>query len=368
MKLQYKINKKKYNIFFNRNFDNSIITEIEKIKCDKKILFIYDNKIHQNIVEKIFKKLKNSGCEVSAYQFKGNKQNKSEKTLFSLLNLMMSKKFTKKSLLISLGGGVIGDVSALAASLYFRGILYFYIPSTMTSIIDSCIGGKTGINYKNIINSVGNYYHANSVFIFHEILKKLPDREFYSGVPEIIKCGLLKKNKIIDILINSHHEVSRRDYKVLEKLCSETLKTKISFFKNDVYENGERLYLNFGHTFAHSFEMATEKLLNKELIRHGEAVGIGMLCEILLANKKKNKIYYLLERLLNKYSLPTSLSKYNLKVSKQKMVDQIYNSVFMDKKKINKHPRYIFLNRQYNPKIKEIENTADILEVVKNFV
>lgn len=368
MKIQYKIDRIDHNIFYKKNIDNSIISEIEKIKSDKKILFIYDGKIQQKIVEQLFRKLKNSGCDVSAYEFKGNKYNKTEKTLFSLINLMMNKKFTKKSLLISLGGGVIGDVSALAASLYYRGVLYFYIPSTMTSIVDSCIGGKTGINYKNIINSIGNYYHANSVFIYHDILKNIPDREYYSGIPEIIKCGLLKKNKIINILLKSKDQIIKRDYKTLESLCTETLKTKIILFKNDIYENGIRLHLNFGHTFAHSFEMATEKLLNKELIRHGEAVGIGMLCEILLSSKKKNKVYNLLEKILKQYSLPTSLHQYDLNISKQKMIDQVYKAIFLDKKKINKLPRYISLKTIYKPHIKEIENTGEILEVIKKFI
>lgn len=369
MKLQYRINQKNHNIFFKKNIDSSLISEIEKIKSDKKILFIYDNKIHRDIVDKLYKNLKNSGCEVSAYEFKGNKYNKNEKTLFSLINLMMNKKFTKKSILISLGGGVIGDVCALAASLYYRGVIYFYIPSTMTSIIDSCIGGKTGINYNNVINSVGNYYHANSVYIYYDILKKIPDREYFSGLPEIVKCGLIKKNKILKILLNSKKKILQRDYKILEILCFETLKTKIFFFKNDIYENGSRLYLNFGHTFAHSFEMATEQLLNKELIRHGEAVGIGMLCEILLSSsKKKNSTYILLEKILKLYSLPTNLNEFNLKISKQKLSDQIYNSIFLDKKKINKFPRYISLKTIYKPQVKEIENTGDILEIIKKFI
>ncbi len=368
MKIQYKINKENHNIYFKKNIDNSLVSEIEKVKSDKKILFIYDNKIHQSIVDKLFQNLKNSGCEVSAYEFKGNKHNKNEKTLFSLINLMINKNFTRKSILISLGGGVIGDVCALAASLYYRGIIYFYIPSTMTSIIDSCIGGKTGINYKNVINSVGNYYHSNSVFIYHDILKKLPDREYISGIPEIIKCGFLKKNKILEILLKSKKKNLQRDYLTLKSLCSETLKTKIFFFKNDIYENGNRLYLNFGHTFAHSFEMATEQLLNKELLRHGEAVGVGMLCEILLSSKKKNNLYFLLEKLLKLYSLPTNLHQYKLKISKQKLIDQIYNSIFLDKKKINKFPRYIGLKKMYKPTIKEIDDTGKMLEVIKLFV
>ena len=115
--------------------------------------------------------------------------------------------------------------------------------------------------------------------------------------------------------------------------------------------------------------MATEQLLNKELIRHGEAVGIGMLCEILLSSsKKKNSTYILLEKILKLYSLPTNLNEFNLKISKQKLSDQIYNSIFLDKKKINKFPRYISLKTIYKPTIKEIDDTGKLLEVIKLFV
>jgi len=365
MKIEYEVNDQKHNIFIQKKIDYSVVAEIEKHKSDKKILFIYDDKIHQPDVDLIIKVLKNSGCDVSAYNFKGNKKNKNEKTLFSLINLMINKNFTKKSILISFGGGVLGDVSALAASLYYRGIIYFYIPSTMTSIIDSCIGGKTGINYKNIINSVGNYYHAKSVFIFTDIIQRLPIREYLSGIPEIIKCGLIQKNKIIKILKSKKQEILEREKKILIEIISETLKTKISFFKEDIFENNKRLYLNFGHTFAHSIEMATEKLSGKEIIRHGEAVGIGMLCEIFLANKKKNQIFILTEDLLEKYNLPSNLNNLSFKFSKQKFVDEIYKGVFLDKKKISRYPRYISLRKIYQPRIEEIEDTVGILETIK---
>ena len=115
--------------------------------------------------------------------------------------------------------------------------------------------------------------------------------------------------------------------------------------------------------------MATEQLLNKELLRHGEAVGIGMLCEILLSSsKKKNSTYLLLEKILKLYSLPTNLSEFNLKISKQKLSDYIYNAIFLDKKKVSKFPRYISLKTIYKPQVKEIENTGDILEIIKKFI
>ena len=146
------------------------------------------------------------------------------------------------------------------------------------------------------------------------------------------------------------------------------MKTKIYYFKNDIYENDERLCLNFGHTFAHSIEMATEKLSRKEILRHGEAVGIGILCEMMLSSMKKNKLFLMTEKILKNYNLPVSLTYYNQKYNKQKLVDEIYKGVFLDKKKLNKYPRYINLKKIYKPKISEIEDTGKILEVLKLFI
>ena len=236
MKVNYKIGSENYDILIKDKIDNSISKKINSINSDKKILFVYDKKINKNLVNKIVKTLKESGCLLIAIEFIGNKKNKSEKSLLNLIDIMIDNKFSKKSIVISFGGGVLGDLAALAASLYYRGTIYFNIPSTMTSIIDSCIGGKTAINYKNIINSVGNYYHPHAVFIFNDVIKLIPDREFVAGIPEILKCGLIKKNKILKILTNNKQELLKRDFKIVSKLCAETLMTKIFFFKDEEYE------------------------------------------------------------------------------------------------------------------------------------
>ena len=114
--------------------------------------------------------------------------------------------------MLSCGGGVVGDVSALASSLYLRGLIYFHIPTTMTAVVDSCLGGKTGINYNNIINSFGNYYHSKNVFISKNVLELIPKREFLSGIPEIIKCGLINDKKILNLLKFNKDKLLKRNY------------------------------------------------------------------------------------------------------------------------------------------------------------
>lgn len=369
MKIKYKINQNYNFVSFKRKIDNTFVYEIEKIHSDKNILIVYDKNIQSDFIKKFHDSLKVSGCRIFKLELEGKKKNKNEKTLFNILNFLLSNNFSKKSILISIGGGVLGDVCGLAASLYLRGMIYFHVPSTMTAMVDSCLGGKTAINYNNIINSIGNYYHANHVFIFNDLIQKLPDKEFLAGIPEILKCGLIKKNKIIKLLKTEKNKILKRDFDILKKLIFETLITKIFFFKDDIYEKNSRLSLNFGHTFAHAIEMATAKLIRSDFLRHGEAVGIGMMCELFYENPR-SKTIEILEDVLQNYGLPIRVinaKKYN-SLSLQKLQRYIYQFVFYDKKKINKYPRFISLKKIYSPKIKEMQNLDMIDHTIYRFL
>tara|TARA_B110000483_G_scaffold185425_1_gene219348 strand:+ start:3682 stop:4788 length:1107 start_codon:yes stop_codon:yes gene_type:complete len=368
MKIKYTLDKNNYEVLIKKDISSHIIKDLEKIGSDKKILIIYDEKIDGNFLKKIFQTIKINGGFVLKVKIEGDKTKKNEKTLFNIIDILINNNFSKKSLLISIGGGVIGDVSALAASLYLRGMLYFHIPSTMTAIVDSCVGGKTAINYRSITNSLGNYYHASRVYISLDLIKKLPEREFLSGIPEIIKCALISNNKkILKIFNHKKTEILNKNENLMAKICYETLKTKIFFFIDDVHEKNKRLFLNFGHTFGHAIEMATDSS-KKDFFRHGEAVGLGMLCEIYYTYKKKNNLYKDLEHLLSMYNLPTNLSNFK-KTNAQRLQNNIYTYIFLDKKKIDQFPRYISIKKIGKPSIKKIENdqllNETILQIIK---
>ena len=369
MKIKYKINQNYHFVSFKKKFDNTFVHEIEKSNSDKNILIVYDKNIQNIFIDRFYNSLKLSGCKIFKLELEGDKKNKNEKTLFNILNFLLSNNFSKKSILISIGGGVLGDVCGLAASLYLRGMIYFHVPSTMTAMVDSCLGGKTAINYKNIINSIGTYYHADHVFIFNELIQGLPDKEFLAGLPEILKCGLIKKNKILKILRTQKEKILNRDFNTLRKIIFETLVTKIFFFKTDIYEKNSRLFLNFGHTFAHAIEMGTAKMIKNDHLRHGEAVGIGMMCEMFY-EKNNNKIIKIVEDILTSYGLPTRVisTKKNKSLSLQKLQHYIHKFVFYDKKKINKHPRFISLKELYKPKIEEMKNLDMIDHAIYRFI
>ena len=362
MILSYVVNKEPKKIYIKKNTNQFVLRELDRLSSDKKVLLIYDEKINKILINDILNNLKLSGCDIYSQKLTGSKINKTTKSLYKIIDFLLKNNFTKKSVILSFGGGVIGDICGLASCLYLRGMIYMHIPTTMTAIVDSCIGGKCGINYNDVINSIGAYYHPTSVFIDLRVLQKMPQREYIAGIPEILKYGLIKNRTIISNLKKNKYLILKRDNKILQKLIYQSLKTKIYFFTDDIYENNKRLSLNFGHTFAHAYEMSTQKMFGNEILRHGEAVGVGMLSEILYSNKmKKNKLFFLCLEILKMYNLPTELKNYN---SSPKFIDLTFKNIFMDKKKISKYPRYIKLNQIGKSKIADIEDINLINDVL----
>ena len=185
MNIKYKINNNLHKITFCKNKEEPDISkDLSSLFSDRKILLIIDKNINKNIIKNLTKDLSTSDYNTSIMHVQGNKFRKNEKFMFRIIDELIKRKFTKKSVVISCGGGIVGDVSALASSLYLRGLIYYHIPTTMTAIVDSCIGGKTGINYNNIINSVGSYYHPKNVFISKNIINLIPRREYNAEYPK----------------------------------------------------------------------------------------------------------------------------------------------------------------------------------------
>lgn len=361
--LVYKINNFTHKVKILNSLSNELEKDINNLNSDKKILFVCDPNIPEKIISNIQKSLKVFGNKVFLLEISGTKKNKNINSVKKIIDFFIKKRFTKNSILISFGGGVLGDLCGFAAMLYLRGLFYFHIPSTMTSIVDSCIGGKTAINYKNIINSVGGYYHASVVYILKEIIETLPDREFNSGMAEIVKCGLISnKYNILKDLDNNFELIKAKNFNVLSRIILKTLNTKINYFINDEREKKERLFLNFGHTFAHALEMSTFEIYKREIYRHGEAVAIGILCELLYASKGTlNKKIKNIKCLLEKFNLPTTVKISN--TEKKKIHKLIFQNLFLDKKKISIYPRYVEIKKN-KIKISELNDYNLINEVI----
>jgi 3-dehydroquinate synthetase len=368
----YKINDKYHDIVYTKNIVNSLEKKIIELKSDKKIIFLYDENIANNIIKDITLGLKLTGCKITSKKIKSLKKNKNIKNVIDLINIFTKLSLTKKSVVITCGGGVVGDLAGLASCLYKRGLIYINIPSTMTAFVDSCIGGKTGINHNNQINLIGTYFHPSNVLLYEKILDSIPEREYISGQAEIIKSYIISKNSNLNFLQKNIIKILNRDKMVVKKMILDSLRIKIDHFKEDIFEKNKRLLLNFGHTFGHAYEMATDELIKKDFLRHGEAVSIGIISEMALSylennnNLKKKKIYKNLietENILKALNLPIKLS-INKKIQINNLYKKIYFYIFQDKKKVSDKPIYINYKDKGNLSPKEIENFDNINKVI----
>ena len=192
-----------------------------------------------------------------------------------IINRAMALAMGRDGLIVGIGGGVVIDTTAFAASLYMRGCRLILVPTTLLAMVDASIGGKTGIDFSGIKNLVGTYYPAEEIRICPALLDTLSDREYLSGLAEVIKHAMLNPGSeggLWDTLKNKREKILARDKNVLEHLIIDALMVKIGIVTQDMKESGPRSFLNLGHTFAHALESAT----HFSRWSHGEAVAWGI--------------------------------------------------------------------------------------------
>lgn len=205
-----------------------------------------------------------------------------------ILQKLLSLKFERKDTLLALGGGVVGDIVGFAASTYYRGINYVQVPTTLLSMIDSSVGGKTAINVPEGKNLIGTFYQPHMVHIDVNCLQTLPDREYRCGLGELVKYTLLGMewdallgDSFFDYVVNHSEEIANKNHDVLNEVIDHCLKIKSGVVAEDETEKGIRAHLNLGHTFGH----ALEELTQYKRYSHGEAVAIGLICACYLAEE-----------------------------------------------------------------------------------
>ncbi len=190
-----------------------------------------------------------------------------------ILDRAAAMKMTRQSTLIALGGGVIGDVTGFAASLYMRGISVVQIPTTLLAQVDSSIGGKTGVNFRNVKNLVGTFHQPRLVLSDPDSLRSLSDREFANGLYETLKYGIISDRALFEDFITHLDRIKQRDSAVVESTVARCAEIKARIVAADEREGDLRRVLNLGHTVGHALESAAEF----RRLKHGEAVGYGMI-------------------------------------------------------------------------------------------
>tara|TARA_B100000900_G_scaffold232662_1_gene197551 strand:+ start:235 stop:1341 length:1107 start_codon:yes stop_codon:yes gene_type:complete len=316
------LGKNSYTIFIGKDILDSINNYIPNSSNYSKRILVTDINVHKKNL-RLFNKILKEHFEFELIILPQGEKIKSFKYLQFLIEKILKFGIDRDTLLICIGGGVLGDLSALASSIVLRGIDLIQIPSTLLSQVDSSVGGKTGINSKYGKNLIGSFKQPKSVIISTDILRTLGKRELISGYAEILKYSFIKDKKFFFWLLKNGEKVISLDSDsciyAINKSCS--IKSKIVSI--DEKEKGIREILNFGHTFGHAIELSTGF---KNKIKHGEAIFIGMYLAIKFSIKLKlcNKNILINYKLhLDNLGIKFKLSHYKIRISPEKFLQHM---------------------------------------------
>ena len=361
IKLVVKTNSEKYPIIIGRNLISNLSQILKKNSISfNKCLLVLDKNIPNRYVKQISKSLKR--YEIYKFIYSANEKNKNQKNVSKILNLLLQKNFSRDDCLISIGGGVTGDVAGFAASLFKRGLKFVNIPTTLLSQVDSSIGGKTGINTSQGKNLIGSFYQPKIVISDVDVLKSLPFREVICGYAEIVKHALISNKKFYDFLDKNINKVLKLKSPTIEKSIYESCRVKKLIVEKDEKEKNLRKILNFGHTFAHAYEASLN--FSKKL-NHGEAVLLGMKSAFEFSYNKK--LITLREfksaiKHLNNSHFPISIKNYFT----TKKINQIISFMIRDKKNNSEKIKLMLIKKIGGPIIEKEFSDVTVKLFLKN--
>jgi len=328
------------------------IDELQTITINKKVVVVTNPTISKLHLDYLLSKLDIE--DLSVVTIPDGEQYKHMQTIEDILEHCFEHKLNRSSMLIAFGGGVIGDMTGFAASIYQRGIDFIQIPTTLLSQVDASVGGKTGVNNKFGKNLVGAFHQPRAVYIDPSFLTTLSKREFSAGVAEIVKMAVCFNKDFFQWLETN----DLNDGDNIKIAIQKSVETKAWVVSQDEKEKGLRAALNYGHTFGHVIENET----NYNTYLHGEAVGIG----ICMANDVSVKLGFMTQEesarvktLLERYNIPTTY--------KIQDVEDFYEHFFLDKKSLDKKIKFILAVGLGDCKITDEVSKEDIIEVLEGF-
>ena len=238
----------------------------------RKVCVVSDSNVASIYVKEVTGLLEKEGFFCVSYIFKAGEASKNLDTVAGLYEFLIEQSFDRNDVLLALGGGVTGDLTGFAAATYLRGIRFVGMPTSLLSMVDSSIGGKTGVDYKAYKNMVGAFYQPSAVYINISALHTLPEREFLAGMGEVVKHGFILDKEYHEFLKENTSLILEKNSSVLKEMIYRSLCIKRGVVERDPKEKGERALLNFGHTIGHAVEK-----LNEFSLLHGECVSVGMI-------------------------------------------------------------------------------------------
>ena len=356
--------KSSYDIVIGTNLISNPTPYLKNYIEKRKIIIIHDDYFSptqkkNSYFYKFLESIKENCNNVHLISIPGGDKTKNINHLNEIIETTLSFEIDRDSIIIAFGGGVVGDIAGFVSSIVLRGINYIQVPTTLLSQVDSSIGGKTGINSKMGKNLIGAFHQPLAVISDINILNSLPKREFYAGLAEIVKYGLIKDIAFFEWLEKEYEGILYYHPSKIQIIITKSCQIKAEIVKVDEKEKGQRALLNLGHTFAHAIEYFGN---HDGKIIHGEAVSIG----ICLAFKLSNSLGFCcqddvqrVENLFEKFHLPTSLVNFkNLSLSSKKMIER-----FRFDKKSKQNQLTFILNKGIGKSF--IHNNIDINDLIQ---
>jgi 3-dehydroquinate synthase len=303
--------------------------------ADARLFVVTAPPIRKHWATPLRKSFSKAGRNIELFVMPDGERSKTLAQLEKLAEQLMRAGADRQSVVLALGGGVVGDVGAFLASVFMRGVPVVQIPTTLLAQVDSAIGGKTGVNLKSGKNLIGTFHQPLAVLVDPDVLATLPEREYRSGLFEAMKYGVIRNPQVFDLMEQNRDALLERDGELLETLIAECIRIKADVVSADEREGGVRRILNFGHTVGHALEAETgyKKLL------HGEAVGWGMIAACAIGESVGTTDRATAQRIVELVRAYGPLPKVDVNAK------QVFKRLLSDKKTVGGVPHFILASK-----------------------
>ncbi|MBN1654735.1 MAG: 3-dehydroquinate synthase [Deltaproteobacteria bacterium] len=359
-KVTVELGDRAYDILIDHHSLSKIGLELSKRVQPSQVAVVSDETVAALYSEQVLRSLDKVGIKATRITFPAGEKSKSLVEYGRLIDRMIERGIDRKSAVIALGGGVTGDLAGFASACYMRGISYVQAPTSLLAMVDSSVGGKTGIDHPLAKNLIGAFYQPRLVFADTATLDTLPAVEFHSGMAEAIKHGVIRDSGYFSFIENNREAILNRDPEVMEYLIAKSCQIKAEVVGADEREAGFRAILNFGHTAGH----AIEALTNYKGYRHGEAVSVGMVIASQIAREvcgfSKEETARLRD-VLNQVKLPTTLA-----AAPELSAESILKAMYSDKKTEGGTLRFVLPVRIGETQIVQVTDEALIKSAIES--
>ncbi|MCR5688099.1 MAG: 3-dehydroquinate synthase [Lachnospiraceae bacterium] len=298
-------------------------------------------------------------CEkVICHIIEAGEEHKNLTEISACYDKLMEADFNRSDLIMGLGGGVVGDMAAFVASTYMRGCRFVNVPTTLLAMADSAVGGKCGVNYDRYKNMIGSIYMPSLVYEAAGVTKSLPDREYSSGMAEIIKAALIKDGMFYEWLISEFPLIMDRDEGMIKEMLCKAVGIKQYFVTKDPYEAKERMMLNLGHTIGHALEKHFCFRYS-----HGECVALGTVAAAYISYKRSyltTEEFYEIRDMFVPFGLPISLDRFD--------TEDVCSNIAHDKKNTGSSLKFILLKKIGKAFICDDVTKEEIVEAIENLI